>query len=210
MKVCVYCASSAEIDSIYLEAAAQLGRLLAENNITCINGAGKQGLMGALNNSMLRHGGTAIGIIPQFMVEADWFHPDLTEIIVTETMHERKTLMAHNSNAIIALPGGMGTLEELTEIITWRQLGLYKNPIIVLNINEYYNPLLAFFEKMIDEKFMPDTHRNTWQVVDTAEEAVRLLNKIQRFKGSKVQRFKGSKVQRFKSSRVSDFELLNP
>jgi len=175
MKVCVYCASSAEIDSIYLEAATQLGQLLAENNITCINGAGNQGLMGALNNSIRQHGGKARGIIPQFMVDNDWCHSDLSETIITKTMHERKMQMAREADAIIALPGGMGTLEELAEIITWRQLGLYENPIIILNINGYYNPLLAFFEKMISEKFMPAAHNNTWQVVESVEEAIKSL-----------------------------------
>ena len=177
MKVCVYCASSAEISSIYLEAAARLGQLLAKNNITCINGAGNQGLMGALNDAILRHDGKVRGIIPQFMVDNDWNHSQLSETIVTDTMHERKALMAREADAVIALPGGFGTLEELAEIITWRQLGLYKNPIIIVNINGYYNPLLAFFEKMIDEKFMPAAYNNTWQVAETVEEAIDIIHK---------------------------------
>jgi len=177
MKICVYCASSAEIDKVYLQAAAHLGQLLAKNNITCLNGAGNQGLMGALNDSILRHGGKAHGIIPQFMVDNDWCHNRLSETTVTNTMHERKALMAREADAVIALPGGFGTLEELAEIITWRQLGLYKNPIIILNINGYYNSLLAFFEKMIDEKFMPAAYNNTWQVAETVEEAIDIIYK---------------------------------
>ena len=177
MKICVYCASSAEIDSTYLQAATQLGQLLANNHITCINGAGKQGLMGVLNDSILRHGGKACGIIPQFMVDADWCHSELSETIVTDTIHERKALMASESDAIIALPGGLGTLEELAEILTWKQLGLYKNPIIILNINGYYNSLLTFLDTMIDEKFMSDSCRNLWQVVEDVEDAVELLRK---------------------------------
>jgi uncharacterized protein (TIGR00730 family) len=175
MKICVYCASSAKIDPIYLEAAAHLGQLLAENNIICINGAGNQGLMGALNNSILRHGGKVCGIIPQFMMDNNWCHSYLTETIVTDTMHERKAQMAHESDAVIALPGGLGTLEELAEILTWKQLGLYKNPIIILNINGYYDTLLAFFDKMIDEKFMSETYRELWQVVETVDEAIKLI-----------------------------------
>lgn len=176
MNICVYCASSANIDTIYIEAATQLGRLFAENKITCINGAGKQGLMGALNNSILQYGGKVLGIIPQFMVDNDWCHNALSETIVTETMHERKALMASKADAIIALPGGMGTLEELTEIITWHQIGLYKKRIIILNINGYYNPLLTFFDKMIDEKFMPAASRSAWQVVKSVEEVIKTLN----------------------------------
>jgi TIGR00730 family protein len=177
-EVVVYCASSSEIDKVYFDAAARLGRLLAENNITCINGAGKQGLMGVLNDSLLRHGGKVKGIIPRFMVDAGWCHNQLTETIVTETIHERKARMARDAAAVIALPGGMGTLEELAEIITWKQLGLYKNPIVLLNTNDYYKPLLAFFEKIIEEKFMNSSYRELWQVASTPEEAVELIRKF--------------------------------
>jgi uncharacterized protein (TIGR00730 family) len=177
--VCVYCASSPDISTIYLDAATQLGQLLAENKITCINGAGKQGLMGAINNSILLHGGKVCGIIPQFMVENGWCHTELSEIIVTETMHERKAQMARSADAIIALPGGLGTLEELAEIITWKQLGLYKNPVIILNINGYYDSLLTFFETMMSEKFMSENYRNLWQVAGTLEEAMEMLKNIE-------------------------------
>jgi uncharacterized protein (TIGR00730 family) len=179
MFVCVYCASSPEIDSIYLDAAARLGQLLAENKIICINGAGKQGLMGALNDSRLLHGGKVCGSIPQFMVENGWCHSDLSETIVTDSMHERKSYMARSADAVIALPGGLGTLEELAEIIAWKQLGLYNNPIIILNINGYYDSLLAFFESMISEKFMSEAYRDLWQVVKTAEEAMEILKNIE-------------------------------
>jgi uncharacterized protein (TIGR00730 family) len=179
MYVCVYCASSPEIDDIYLDAATRLGQLLAENKMICINGAGKQGLMGAINNSILLHGGKVSGIIPQFMVENGWCHTELSEIIVTETMHERKAQMVRSANAIIALPGGLGTLEELAEIITWKQLGLYKNPVIILNTNGYYNSLLTFFETMISERFMSEAYRNLWQVAGTAEEVMEMLKNIE-------------------------------
>lgn len=174
--VVVYCASSSEIDKKYVEAAAQLGKLLAQNSIVCINGAGRQGLMGAVNDAVLQHGGTVKGIIPKFMVDAGWCHSKLTETIVTETIHERKFKMAEMADAVIALPGGMGTLEELAEILTWKQLGLYENPIIILNINGYYDPLLAFLEKMMEEKFLNAGYKEMWQVADTPDEALKLLN----------------------------------
>jgi uncharacterized protein (TIGR00730 family) len=179
MHICVYCASSPDIDTVYLDAAARLGQLLAVNEMTCINGAGKQGLMGAINNSILLHGGKVCGIIPQFMVENGWCHAKLSEIIVTETMHERKAQMAHSADAVIALPGGLGTLEELAEIITWKQLGLYKNPVIILNTNRYYDSLLVFFETMMSEKFMSENYRNLWQVTESPEEAIEMLKNIE-------------------------------
>lgn len=174
--VVVYCASSAQIGQCYIDAATLLGKLLAENGITCINGAGKQGLMGALNDAVLRHGGKVKGVIPRFMVDAGWGHDLLTETIVTGTLHERKAAMADHSDAVIALPGGVGTLEELAEIITWKQLGLYQHPIVLLNTNGYYNPLLAFFDQMIEEKFMKSESREMWQVASTPAEVIALLH----------------------------------
>lgn len=112
------------------------------------------------------------------MVDAGWGHSHLTETIVTETIHERKAAMVKTADAVIALPGGVGTLEELAEIITWRQLGLYRKPIIILNVNNYYQPLLSFFEKMISERFMRESYRQLWQVVTTPEEAVTLIRTI--------------------------------
>lgn len=173
--VVVYCASSSQIGQCYFDAAALMGELLAENGITCINGAGKQGLMGALNDAVLRHGGKVKGIIPRFMVDAGWGHELLTETIVTGTLHERKAAMADYSDAVIALPGGVGTLEELAEIITWKQLGLYHNPIVLLNTNHYYDSLLAFFDQMIEEKFMKSDSREMWQVASTPGEVIALL-----------------------------------
>lgn len=173
----VYSASSAAIDQIYFDAAVRLGELLAKKNITCINGGGNLGLMGAVINSVLQHGGEVKGVIPKFMVDSGWCHPKLTEQIVTQTMHERKQKMAELSNAAIALPGGVGTLEELLEIITWKQLGFYKHPIIILNTNNYYSALLEMFDNMIEQKFMHERYREMWRVVATPEEAIEELSK---------------------------------
>lgn len=173
--VLVYCASSNLIGPVYTRAASRLGELLAQNGITCVNGAGKEGLMGALNDAVLQHGGRVKGIIPRFMSDAGWGHDELTELVVTETIHERKALMADTADAVVALPGGMGTLEELAEILTWKQLGLSHHPIILLNVDHYYDPLLAFFDKMISERFMRDDFRRMWLVADTPEEVISLL-----------------------------------
>ena len=173
--VCVYSASSTKIAPAYFAVAEELGRLLASQGINLINGAGSIGLMAATSNAALASGGTVTGVIPRFMVEQGWHHTGLTKLIETETMHERKQLMAQMSDGVIALPGGCGTLEELLEIITWKQLGLYLNPIVILNVNGFFNPLLDMLQKAIDEQFMRREHGQIWVVANTPEEAVRLL-----------------------------------
>ena len=173
--VCVYSASSTKIAPVYFAVAEELGHLLASRGINLINGAGSIGLMAATSNTALASGGTVTGVIPRFMIEQGWHHTGLTQLVETETMHERKRLMAEMSDGIIALPGGCGTLEELLEIITWKQLGLYLKPIVVLNIDGYFNPLLEMLQKAIDENFMRPEHGNIWVVANTPEEAVQLL-----------------------------------
>lgn len=176
--VCVYSASSTKIDKVYFDAAIELGKILAAKKINIINGAGCLGLMSAISDSALNAGGSVTGIIPKFMVEQNWHHKGLTRMIETETMHERKSLMAEMSDASIALPGGCGTLEELLEVITWKQLGLYLKPIVILNINGYFNPLLEMLNKAIEENFMRQEHGKLWNVANTPVEAVDLLYKI--------------------------------
>ena len=173
--VCVYSASSTKIAPVYFAVAEKLGHLLASKGINLINGAGSIGLMAATSNAALASGGTVTGVIPRFMVEQGWHHTGLTRLVETETMHERKHLMAEMSDGVIALPGGCGTLEELLEIITWKQLGLYLKPIVVLNADGYFNPLLEMLQKAIDENFMRPEHGNIWVVAHTPEEAVQLL-----------------------------------
>ena len=173
--VCVYSASSTKIDLVYFQAAEELGRLLAEHHIRLINGAGSIGLMCSVADAVLKNGGEVTGVIPHFMVEQNWHHTGLTELIEVESMHERKQKMANLSDGIIALPGGCGTLEELLEIITWKQLELYLNPIIILNVNEFFDPLLEMLEKAIEENFMRQQHGDIWKVARTPEEAVKLL-----------------------------------
>lgn len=173
--VCVYCASSTKIDKKYFEAADHLGELIASKGIELINGGGKFGLMATTSDAVIRNGGKAVGIIPQFMIDHDWHHKSMSRLIIVKDMNERKQMMADISDAIIALPGGCGTFDELMGIITLKQLGLYLNPIVILNINGYYNPLLAVFDRAIAENFMGNRHANLWNVAETPEEAMNLI-----------------------------------
>lgn len=171
----MYCASSTQVASAYREAATELGHLLGERNLRVINGAGNSGLMCAVSDAALATGGTVTGVIPRFMVEQDWCHKGLTDLVEVDSMHERKQRMADLSDAVIALPGGCGTLEELLEVITWKQLGLYLNPIVILNINGYFDPLLEMFRRAVDEHFMRLQHAALWTVASTPAEAVGLI-----------------------------------
>ena len=175
--ITVYAASSSQLDPVYYEAATRLGALLAGHGMVCVNGAGKKGLMGALNDSVMASGGEVCGVIPRFMVEEGWGSDSLSKLIVTETMHERKEIMARMSDACVALPGGVGTLEELLEIITWKQLGLYSKPIVILNVNNYYGDLLAMLRKAASENFIHSKHTEIWHVAGTPEEALAVVSK---------------------------------
>lgn len=176
--VCVYSASSTKIAPAYFEAARQLGELLAGQHIRLINGAGNIGLMRAVADAVLQNGGEVTGVIPTFMVEQGWHHTGLTKLVEVESMHERKQMMAGLSDAVIALPGGCGTLEELLEIITWKQLGLYLNPIVILNTGGFFDPLLAMLGRAISENFMRSRHGDIWHVARTPAEAVEMIHTI--------------------------------
>lgn len=174
MNITVYSASSGQVPETYRLAAAELGRQMAAEGITLVNGAGRTGLMGACTDACLAEGGRAVGVIPQFMVDQHWQHTGMSELIITADMHERKERMAALSDASIALPGGVGTLEELLEVITWKQLGLYLKPIVVLNTDGYFDPLLAQLSRAVDQQFMRPQHTAIWQVAATPAEALEL------------------------------------
>lgn len=145
---------------------------MVENNITVVYGGGASGLMGRLATTALQHGGHVVGIMPNFMKEVEWAHKDLQEFHVVGDMHERKKKFLEDTDALIALPGGCGTLEELLEAITLKKLGLYTKPIIILNTNNYYAPLLQMFDKSIEENFMSEKHRALWTVIKQPEEVL--------------------------------------
>lgn len=178
MHITIYGASSGQIPDVYQAEGDALGRLIAERGHVLINGAGTKGMMGTTSDACLAAGGRVVGIIPQFMVDRGWQHNGLSQLIITPDMHSRKERMAAMSDACIACPGGVGTLEELMEIITWRQLGLYSKPIIILNVGGYYDALLAQLDRCAAEHFMRDAHLGYWQVATTAAEAVTLCETL--------------------------------
>lgn len=173
--IAVYAASSTQIDEAFFEAARQLGKCLAEHGLQLVNGAGNMGLMQASADACLQAGGKAVGVIPTFMIEQNWHHTGMTELIEVPDMHTRKQTMARLSDGAVALPGGCGTMEELLEIITWKQLGLYLNPIVILNTNGYYDPLLRMLESASEHNFMRRQHLDIWRVAATPEQAVEFL-----------------------------------
>lgn len=175
MKIAVYCASSTKVHADFFEAARQIGTELALRGLELVNGAGNMGLMAATSDACLAAGGRVTGVIPTFMMEQGWHHTGLTHLIETSDMHQRKQIMANISDGCIALPGGCGTLEELMEVITWKQLGLYLKPIVILNTRGYYDPLLLQLQRGIDEHFMGERHASIWRVAETPAEAVDLV-----------------------------------
>jgi hypothetical protein len=171
-KVCIFCASSPKVDKKYLHDAELLGCELARNKIHVIYGGGAVGLMGKLADSILAERGRITGIIPGFMKQMKWAHQGIPELIEVNDMHERKNLMIKDVDAVVALPGGVGTLEELTEVITLKQLGQFYAPVIILNTDGFYNHLIGFFEKMIDENFMRKIHKDIWKVVQQPSDVI--------------------------------------
>lgn len=182
MKVCVFASSSSRINNQYNAAAAELGEILAASNIEVVFGGGGIGLMGVLADSVMKNGGRVTGVIPSFMQDEGWGHHGIEDMIVTHDMGERKKKMFDLSDGVIALPGGVGTLEELTEAITLKQLSLFDGPIIILNTLGFYDHLIDFLDNMVRDHFLRSEHKGIWQVVNTPEQAVNAL--INREKGS--------------------------
>lgn len=167
--VCVYCASSRTSHADYRSAARRLGEVLAGAGITIVYGGGAAGSMGALADGALGAGGRVIGILPRFMADLEWGHVGLTELQLVEDLRTRKHAMLTLSQAAIALPGGSGTLEELLEAITLKRLGLYLNPIVLVNTRGFFTPLLQVLHRAVEEHFMDPRHLRMWQVVDTPD-----------------------------------------
>tara|TARA_R110000787_G_scaffold286385_1_gene404547 strand:+ start:22558 stop:23148 length:591 start_codon:yes stop_codon:yes gene_type:complete len=177
--ICVFCGSSEGNDIQIIEAATQLGKALANNNIDLVYGAAKIGIMGLIAKSTLAHKGKVIGIIPEFLKLKEVVHLGLTELITTENMHDRKLLMQKRSDGFITMPGGMGTMEELFEILTWLQLGLHSKPIGLLNVNHYYDDLILMLEKMVKKGFLSMDNLELLIVDDQIDN---LLEKMKNFK----------------------------
>ena len=173
--VCVYCASSRISHPDYRNAARRLGEVLAEQGVAIVYGGGAVGSMGALADGALARGGRVIGILPRFMAELEWGHKGLSDLELVEDLRTRKHRMLTLSQAAIALPGGSGTLEELLEAITLKRLGLYLNPIVLVNTRGFFTPLLELLTRAVDEHFMDPRHLKMWQVVATPEDVPEAL-----------------------------------
>ncbi len=185
-RLCVFCGSSTGTSSAYRAAAEQLGTLLAERSIALVYGGGNIGLMGVLADAVLVRGGRVTGVIPSFMLAKEVGHTGLTDLRIVSSMHERKATMSHLSDGFIALPGGFGTFEEFCEVVTWSQLGLQSKPCGLLNVENYYAPLLELFDRAVHEGFLRKENR---QLVLDDEDPARLLEKMSKFKTSRVKRW---------------------
>lgn len=174
--ICVYGASNDDIAACYKDAARELGRLIAASGRILVSGGGRGGLMAAAIDGAVGAGGVTVGVLPVFMVERGWQHPSLSRIISTPDMHSRKRTMADLADSVVAMPGGVGTLEELMEIITWRQLGLFAGKVVILNTEGYYNPLLGMLDKCARLGFMRHGSESLWSVAATPDEATKLLD----------------------------------
>jgi uncharacterized protein (TIGR00730 family) len=170
--ICVYCGSSPGNDPIFVDVAREFGQILAQNGITLVYGGGSRGLMGALALSVHEHGGRVVGIIPDFLKARERMFTGAQEIVVTHDMHERKRMMFERADAFVALPGGIGTLEELVEQLTWSQLGRHRKPILVANINGFWEPLIELLEHMKRSGFIHSDLMFDYAVVDQVEDIV--------------------------------------
>lgn len=178
MKIAVYCASSNQLPQLYYDHAYRLGQLIARSGHSLVYGDGGIGLMGAIAEGALSAGGEVIGVIPQFMVDEGWNNPKSSKTIITTTMHERKATIEQMVDAMVALPGGVGTFEELLECLTWKQLGLHTKPVVILNSNGYYDLLLQCLDRMVEQNFMRAVHRQSmFSVVTEPEQVIAAIEK---------------------------------
>ncbi len=172
--ITVYGASSSRIAQEYFDAAREVGAAIGRAGVPLINGAGYRGLMGASIDGALGAGGSCIGVIPRFMADKGWAHPGITDLRVTDSMHERKAMMAGLARGVIALAGGIGTFDELCEMLTWRQLGLFRGPVVILNTAGYYDPFLAMLSRAEEEGFMRPSEGRLFELTSDPAEAVRM------------------------------------
>jgi uncharacterized protein (TIGR00730 family) len=177
-RICVFCGSSSGTGEVYLQSAQEVGRLLCERNIELVYGGGRVGLMGAIADACLAGGGRVTGVIPQLLVDKEVAHKGLTELHVVQTMHERKALMADLADAFLALPGGYGTWDEFCEVLTWSQIGIQRKASALLNVNRYYDPLLAMADRAVSEGFLKDIHR---ELLLTDSDPARLLDRLETY-----------------------------
>ncbi len=182
--ICVYCGASPGRDSAFTEAAQNLGRIMADEHIRLVYGGGKLGLMGEIAQSVVAHGGEVTGIIPDFLRDMEQMYEGAQEAIVVPDMHTRKRQMFEKADAFVAMPGGIGTLEELVEMMTWAQLGRHKKPILMLSINGFWQPLLKLYEHMRDQGFIRPNLDLSYVVAKRAEDVLPMLREAARANGN--------------------------
>ena len=175
--ISVFCGANFNGDPVLLKAIEDLADVFVEKEITLVFGGGRVGVMGLIADAVLVRGGRVIGVIPQFLMDKEVGNTGLTELIITENMHQRKQKMADISDGIIAMPGGFGTMEEFFEVLTWLQLGLHNNPIGLLNVGGFYDPLLLQMDRMVDKKFLKPINRELVLSHDNPESLVTLMEK---------------------------------
>ena len=175
--VCVYCGSSSDVRESYRQCAVDFGKKLAQTGRSLVYGGGRVGLMGLVADATITEGGEVLGVIPEFLRNLEVGHGGVTELVVTDSMHERKMIMAERADAFIALPGGLGTLDETFEILTWKQLRLHDKPVIILNIEGYWDALVELINNQVRENFAKPANLDLFQVVNSVEEAFEALEK---------------------------------
>ena len=176
--ICVFCGSSGKVDEAYRQAASQLGTLVGAKGFDLVYGGGHVGLMGLVADAALASGSSVLGVIPKFLQDYEIGHDGLDELIVTDNMHDRKRLMYERSDAFVILPGGLGTLDETFEVLTWTQLGLSAKPVVLANINGFWNPLLALVDHLVSSGFAREENRSILQVADNMEEIFQMIETV--------------------------------
>lgn len=169
-RICVFCGSSPGGNPAYLEAARQVGQALVRHHLELVYGGGRVGLMGEVARTVMAGGGHVIGVIPKFLADKEVAFRDIADLQIVDSMHERKARMAELADAFIALPGGLGTIEEFFEVLTWAQLGIHHKPCGVLNVCHYYDPILTFLDQSVAQQFVAAAHRNSVLAADTPED----------------------------------------
>ncbi|MFH1157316.1 MAG: TIGR00730 family Rossman fold protein [Pseudomonadota bacterium] len=173
--ICVYCGTGSEVDPSFKDGAERFGRILAKDGVRLVYGGGRIGLMGILASAVFMNGGEVIGIIPEFIQDKEIRNTDVTELLVVDSMHTRKRMMMERSDAFVILPGGIGTLDETFEILTWKYMGLHDKPVVFMNTLNYYTPLMGMIDHMVKSGFTPFWQRSLFQMVDAPEDIMPVL-----------------------------------
>jgi len=178
-QICVYAASSSQASETYIAAASELGKILSQAHIDVVYGGGSIGLMGALAEAVLSEKGTLIGVIPEFMMKLEWGNPNVSKMIITENLAQRKATLMKDADAIIVLPGGTGTLEELSEAISLKKLGQIDCPIILLNTIGFFDPLIAFFDRMVQDRFIRPEHQKLYSIAEHPSQVIAAIHQAE-------------------------------